>query len=76
MEAISRKMPLRAHLILVIIIVTRIFVSSITLNQNHTAAVAQQQQSLVSKDISFVIDNVTFSHHNGICIINDHKGEW
>jgi hypothetical protein len=70
METTSKKMPLRAHLIIVII-VTGIFVSSLVLNQNHTAAVAQQQ-SLASKDISFVIDNVTFSHHmasvNGVQI--------
>jgi Epoxide hydrolase N terminus len=56
------------------IIVTGIFVCTLVLNQNHTA-MAQQQlqqqgQALASKDISFEIDNVTFSHHmasvNGI----------
>ena len=49
------------------IVLTGIFVSSLILNQNHTAV---SQQSLVPKDISFDIDNVTFSHHitpvNGI----------
>jgi hypothetical protein len=67
-------------LTIVIIIVTSIlFVSSLlTLNQNHIAIAQQpqqqqqlqQEQSLASKDISFDIDNVTFSHHmasvNGI----------
>jgi hypothetical protein len=47
------------------IIVTGIFVSSLTLNQNHTA-MAQQQPT----GISFQNDNMTFSHHtasvNGI----------
>jgi hypothetical protein len=52
-----------------IIIITGIFVCSlIILNQNHTAMA--QQQTLAPKDISFEIDNVTFSHHmtpvNGI----------
>jgi triacylglycerol esterase/lipase EstA (alpha/beta hydrolase family) len=54
----------------VIIIVTGIlFVSSLlTLKQNQTAIAQQQQQlqqerALASKDTSFDIDNVTFSHH-------------
>jgi hypothetical protein len=51
------------------IILTGIFVWTLVFNQNHTA-MAQQQQSLAPKDISFDIDNVTFSHHvtpvNGI----------
>jgi len=52
-----------------IIIVTGIsFVSSLILSQNNTA-IAQQEQALASKDISFVIDNVTFSHH--MASVND-----
>jgi pimeloyl-ACP methyl ester carboxylesterase len=62
---------------IIIIVATGIFVISfLILNQNQTA-IAQQQQQLfgsqsnqtlssqrfVSKDISFDIDNVTFSHH-------------
>src|SRR5919198_4710450 len=58
----------------ILIVATGIlFVSSLILNQNHTAIAQRQQpqeQPLVSKDISFDIDNVTFSHHmasvNGI----------
>jgi pimeloyl-ACP methyl ester carboxylesterase len=54
-----------------------IFVSSLILNQNQSAIAQQQQQQhqqqpSVSKDISFGIDNVTFSHHmasvNGVQI--------
>ena len=60
---------LKCLMVAVTIIITGIFVSSLILNQSHTAT-AQQQQSLVPKDISFDIDNVTFSHHitpvNGI----------
>src|ERR687884_151702 len=53
----------------ILIVATGIlFVSSVILNQNHTAIA--QEQPLVPKDISFDIDNVTFSHHmasvNGI----------
>jgi hypothetical protein len=59
---------------IVIIIISGIFVSSLVLNQNQTAIAQQQQQQkrqpLASKDISFDIDSVTFSHHmasiNGI----------
>ena len=55
-------------MVAVTIITTGIFVSSSVLNQHHVAVA--QQQSLVPKDISFDIDNVTFSHHmtpiNGI----------
>src|ERR687885_716656 len=58
----------------ILIVATGIlFVSSLILNQNHTAIAQRQQpqeQPVVSKDISFDIDNVTFSHHmvsvNGI----------
>jgi pimeloyl-ACP methyl ester carboxylesterase len=58
----------------ILIVATGIlFVSSLILNQNHTAIAQRQQpqeQPLVPKDISFDIDNVTFSHHmtsvNGI----------
>ena len=52
-----------------IIIVTGISVSSLILNQNQPAVAQQQQprqqqeQALASKDISFDINNVTFSHH-------------
>ena len=57
--------------VIIVIIVTGIFVSSLILNQKHTA-IAQEQQSLASKDISFVIDNMSFSHHmasvNGVQI--------
>ena len=64
--------------IFIIIVTGILFVSSLILNQNHTAIAQQpqqqqqlqQEQALASKDISFVIDNVTFSHHmasvNGI----------
>jgi pimeloyl-ACP methyl ester carboxylesterase len=57
------------------IVVTGIFVCTLILNQNHIAIAQQQpqqqqEQALASKDISFDIDNVTFSHHmasvNGI----------
>src|SRR5918912_1692743 len=57
----------------ILIVATGIlFVSSLILNQNHTAIAQRQpqEQPLVPKDISFDIDNVTFSHHmipvNGI----------
>ena len=59
-----------------ILITTAIISSSLILTQRHTAMAQQQltfqtrQQPFVSKDISFDIDNVTFSHHmaavNGI----------
>ena len=59
-----------------ILITTAIFSSSLILTQHQTAMAQQQltfqtrQQPFVSKDISFDIDNVTFSHHmaavNGI----------
>jgi hypothetical protein len=55
-------------LVIGIIVVASIFTCTLVFNQNHTAKA--QQQSLVPKDISFDIDNVTFSHHmtslNGI----------
>jgi len=51
------------------IILSGIFVSILVFNHSHTA-MAQQQQSLAPKDISFDIDNITFSHNmtpvNGI----------
>jgi pimeloyl-ACP methyl ester carboxylesterase len=59
---------------LTILVVTVIIFSSLTLNINHTATAEQQQQQQQSlpfiEDVSFDIDNVTFSHHmasvNGI----------
>jgi len=53
------------------LVVTVIILSSLTLNINHTATAEQQQQSLpFIEDLSFDINNVTFSHHiasiNGI----------
>jgi uncharacterized membrane protein len=50
-------------IMIVIIISSILFVSSLILNQNQTAIAQQQQQALASKGISFGIDNVTFSHH-------------
>ena len=59
-------------MIVIIIVASILSVSSLILNQNR-AAIAQQQQEqqpFLLKDISFDIDNVTFSHHmasvNGI----------
>jgi pimeloyl-ACP methyl ester carboxylesterase len=53
-----------------ILVVTVIIFSSLTLNMNHTTIAQEQQQSPFIEDISFDIDNVTFSHHmasvNGI----------
>jgi pimeloyl-ACP methyl ester carboxylesterase len=49
--------------IFIIIVTGILFVSSLILSQNHTAIAQQQEQALASKDISFDIDNVTFSHH-------------
>ena len=53
---------------LTILVVTVIIFSSLTLNMNYTT-IAQQQPPF-NEDISFDIDNVTFSHHmasvNGI----------
>ena len=52
-----------------ILITTAIISSSLILTQHHTAMAQQQltfqtrQQPFVSKDTSFDIDNVTFSHH-------------
>ena len=55
---------------LTILVVTVIIFSSLTLNINHTIIAQQQQQPSFNEDISFDIDNVTFSHHiasvNGI----------
>ena len=60
---------------LAILVVTVVIFSSLTLNLNHTTIAQQrqqqQQQSLpFVEDVSFDIDNVTFSHHmasvNGI----------
>src|SRR3954452_1979605 len=56
--------------IFIIIVTGILFVSPLILNRNHIALAQQQEYALASKDISFVIDNVTFSHHmasvNGI----------
>jgi preprotein translocase subunit SecG len=54
--------------IFIIIVTGILFVSSLILSQNNSA-IAQQEQALASKDISFVIDNVTFSHH--MASVND-----
>jgi pimeloyl-ACP methyl ester carboxylesterase len=57
------------HMVVIIIVTGILFVSSLlTLKQNQTAIAQQQQQlqqerALASKDTSFDIDNVTFSHH-------------
>jgi pimeloyl-ACP methyl ester carboxylesterase len=54
---------------LTILVVTVIIFSLLTLNINH-ALIAEQQQPPFKEDLSFDIDNVTFSHHmasvNGI----------
>src|SRR5215212_7777454 len=53
----------------ILVVVTVIIFSPLTLNINHTT-IAQQQQPSFNEDLSFDIDNVTFSHHmasvNGI----------
>jgi hypothetical protein len=53
----------------ILVVVTVIIFSSLTLNINHTT-IAQQQLLPFNEDLSFDIDNVTFSHHmasvNGI----------
>jgi len=53
----------------ILVVVTVIIFSSLTLNINHTT-IAQQQSPPFNEDLSFDIDNVTFSHHmasvNGI----------
>ena len=53
---------------LTILVVTVIIISSLTLNLNYTTIA--QQQSPFNEDLSFDIDNMTFSHHmvsvNGI----------
>ena len=46
--------------IFIIIVTGILFVTSLILSQNNS--IARQEQALASKDISFVIDNVTFSH--------------
>ena len=55
-------------LIIGIIVISILFAFTLVLNQNHTAIAQQQQPTL--EEISFDIDNVTFSHHmasvNGI----------
>ena len=55
-------------LIIGIIVTSILFAFTLVLNQNHTAIAQQQQPTL--EEISFDIDNVTFSHHmasvNGI----------
>jgi hypothetical protein len=59
----------RTLIFFMIIFAIFIVVSSLSLNINHIA-IAQQQQPPFIEDISFDIDNVTFSHHmasvNGI----------
>ena len=54
---------------LTILVVTVIIFSSLTLNMNHVV-ISEQQQPPFKEDLSFDIDNVTFSHHmasvNGI----------
>jgi pimeloyl-ACP methyl ester carboxylesterase len=54
---------------LTFLVVTVIIFSSLTLNINHVL-IAEQQQPPFNEDLSFDIDNVTFSHHmasvNGI----------
>jgi pimeloyl-ACP methyl ester carboxylesterase len=54
---------------LTLLVVTVILFSSLTLNINHVV-IAEQQQPPFNEDLSFDIDNVTFSHHiasvNGI----------
>jgi len=56
-------------IVIIIVISILIVSSSPVLNRNHIA-VAQQQQPFETKDLSFEIDNVRFSHHtasvNGI----------
>jgi hypothetical protein len=53
---------------LTILVVAVMIFSSVTLNMNYTTIA--QQQTPFNEDISFDIDNVTFSHHmasvNGI----------
>ena len=54
---------------LTLLVVTVIIFSSLTLNIHHVV-IAEQQQPPFNEDLSFDIDNVTFSHHmasvNGI----------
>ena len=60
----------RTLIFFMIIFAIFIVVSSLSLNINHIAIAQQQQQPPFIEDISFDIDNVTFSHHmasvNGI----------
>ena len=55
---------------LTILVVTVIIFSSLTLNMNYTTIAQQQPPFNEDEDLSFDIDNVTFSHHmasvNGI----------
>jgi pimeloyl-ACP methyl ester carboxylesterase len=55
---------------LTLLVITVIIFSSLTLNMNQSAIAEQHQQPPFNEDISFDIDNVTFSHHlasvNGI----------
>jgi len=46
---------------LAILVVTVIIFSSLTLNIDHTTIAQEQQQSPFNEDLSFDIDNVTFS---------------
>jgi pimeloyl-ACP methyl ester carboxylesterase len=55
---------------LTILVITVIIFSLLTLNMNQSAIAEQHQQPAFNEDISFNINNVTFSHHmasvNGI----------
>ena len=59
-------MMLVTFIMIAIFAIETLFAFPLVLNQNHTAIAQRQQpqeQPLVPKDISFDIDNVTFSHH-------------
>jgi pimeloyl-ACP methyl ester carboxylesterase len=55
---------------LAILVITVIIISSLSLNKNQYAIAEQHKQPPFNEDVSFDIDNVTFSHHtasvNGI----------
>ena len=55
---------------LAILVITVIIISSLSLNKNQYAIAEQHKQPPFNEDLSFDIDNVTFSHHtasvNGI----------
>jgi pimeloyl-ACP methyl ester carboxylesterase len=54
---------------LTILVVTVIIFSSLTLNMNYTTLAQQQPPFNEDEDLSFDIDNVTFSHH--MASVND-----